>query len=444
MVVRHGHVIAEGHWAPYRTGVPHMLFSLSKSFASTAAGFAVTEGLLTVDDKVVSFFPELLPADVSENLAAMRVRDLLTMTSGHDQDTMGRIGGGDGDWTRAFLALPVEHEPGTHFTYNSGATYMVSAIVQKVTGQTLIEYLGPRLFDPLGIDERYWESSPMGVNTGGWGYYATTETIAKFGQLYLEKGVFGGKRVIAEEWVAEATSRQVPNGADPGNDWNQGYGYQFWRCRHNAYRGDGAFGQYCVVVPDLELVIATTSALTDMGAVLSLMWEHILPGVAPAAIVSDTAAQEALDGSLSWLQLRRPDGSAVSAMEDESFGRTYSIAANDRGVTALTFDGDTDSVTITVEENGVAHAIRAGRDRWIESETGLTLGAHEPFTKFDSYHVGAAASWKGNVLTVRMAFLETPFVLTAGFTFAAGEVKVSVTKNVSFGAAYRWEATGRV
>ncbi|MCB0150534.1 MAG: serine hydrolase, partial [Caldilineaceae bacterium] len=183
MLVRHGHVVAEGWWAPYAPALRHMLYSLSKSFVSTAVGLAVAEGRLTVDDAVVRFFPESLPPTVSDNLAAMRVRHLLSMSTGHDVDVNDAVKNApDGDWARAFLAQPVQHRPGTHFAYNSAATYMLSAIVQRLAGETVLAYLGPRLLAPLGIAGATWESCPRGVNIGGWGLEIRTEDIAVFGQ----------------------------------------------------------------------------------------------------------------------------------------------------------------------------------------------------------------------------------------------------------------------
>jgi len=242
MIVRHGKVIAEGWWSPYSAEGNHVLYSLSKSFTSTAVGFAVTEGKLSIFDRVVKFFPEDVPKNADGNLKAMRIRDLLTMATGHqdepptDADTMS---------VKSFLAQPVPHKPGTHFRYNTAATFMLSAIVQKVTGETVVEYLRPRLFEPLGIEKPVWESNFEGINLGGYGLRVRTEDIAKLGQLYLQKGEWNGKQLLPVEWVELATSKQMSNGSNPDSDWDQGYGFQFWRCRQNAYRGDWAFGQYC-------------------------------------------------------------------------------------------------------------------------------------------------------------------------------------------------------
>ena len=188
ILVRHGNVVAEGWWSPYASDRPHMLFSLSKSFTSSAIGLAVMEGRLSVDDTVLSFFPDETPAQVDANLAAMKVHHLLSMSTGHAEDTLLPLREAQGKtWVETFLALPVTYEPGTHFLYNTGASYMLSAIIQKVTGERLLDYLRPRLLEPLGIEDAEWEVSPEGINTGGYGLSIKTDDIAKFGQMYLAK-----------------------------------------------------------------------------------------------------------------------------------------------------------------------------------------------------------------------------------------------------------------
>ena len=302
MLLRHGQVVAEGWWSPYAADEPHMLFSLSKSFTSTAIGLAVAEGRLAVTDRVLSFFPEEAPAEVSDNLAAMRIHDLLAMATGHTEDTTAYLRQDpDGNWARAFLARPVDRTPGTHFVYNSGATYMLSALLQKITGMTLVEYLRPRLFDPLGIDYATWDSCPRGINVGGWGLWITTDSIARFGQLYLQQGRWQGQQLVPTDWVATASTKQVSNGSKPESDWEQGYGYQFWRCRHNAYRGDGAFGQYCIVMPEQDAVLAITSGLKDMQAPLNVIWEKLLPSLGDQPLPPDVAAHNTLTRKLATL-----------------------------------------------------------------------------------------------------------------------------------------------
>lgn len=302
MLVRHGKVIAEAWWEPEAAEKPHVLWSLSKSFTSTAVGFAIEEGKLSIDDPVLKFFPEDAPEEPSENLKGMRVRDLLTMTAGHEKEVNWRQAP---NWMKAFLDHPVPHKPGTHFVYNTPATYMLSAIVQKVTGETVLDYLTPRLFEPLGIEKPKWEISPQGISIGGYGLYLKTEDIAKFGQLYLQKGEWNGKQLIPAEWVEEATANQVPTGRDSETDWGQGYGYQFWRSRHGAYRGDGKDGQFCIVLPDLDAVIAITANSKNMQEQLNVVWEKLLPAFGEGALEENPGEQAALKKVIGGLKAGR-------------------------------------------------------------------------------------------------------------------------------------------
>ncbi len=298
MLVRHGHVIAEGWWKPESADKPHVLHSLSKSFCSTAVGLAVSDGKLSIDDPVLKFFPDDAPEKPSDKLKQMRVRDLLTMSTGHEAEPKFTA---DDPWVKTFLAHPVPHKPGAHFQYNSPATYMQSAIVQKVTGQTVLEFLKPRLFEPLGIENPTWMSSPQGISTGGWGLMLRTEDIAKFGQLYLQKGKWNGKQLVPASWVEQATAKQVSNGSDPARDWDQGYGFQFWRCRHGAYRGDGAFGQFCIVLPEQDAVITITADTKDMQAELNVVWDKLLPAFYAAALLANADEEGRLKATLAKL-----------------------------------------------------------------------------------------------------------------------------------------------
>src|SRR5689334_5809063 len=336
VLLRRGRLVAEGYWEPYGPASPHMLFSLSKSFTSTAIGLLVGEGRLSVDDPVLSFFPDEAPAEPSQHLRALRVRHLLTMTTGHDVDPTRAVRQSTVSWARGFFDEPLVHEPGSKFVYNSGATYMLSAIAQRIAGQRILHYLGPRLFEPLGIANPTWETSPQGIDVGGWGLKITTADIARFGQLYLQQGVWQGQRLVPADWVAAATARQVPNAPSPNPDWEQGYGYQFWRCRHGAYRGDGAFGQYCVIMPEQDAVLAITSGLGNMQPPLDLVWELLLPAMQPAPLPEDRATQAALEHKLAQLALPPQPGSAVSPLAAEVSGRTYDFEKNDQNIDTIT------------------------------------------------------------------------------------------------------------
>ncbi len=301
MLVRHGHVVAEGWWKPEAAEKPHVLWSLSKSFTSTGIGLAVAEGKLSLDDEILKFFPDDAPVEPPRNLQSMRVRDLLRMSTGHQQEPSRKL---DGVWTKMFLETPVPFKPGTHFLYNTSGTYMLSAILQKATVQTLFEYLQPRLFEPLGIEGATWDTSPQGISIGGYGLKVRTEDIAKFGQLYLQRGAWNGKQILPAAWVDEATARQTSNGSRPESDWDQGYGYQFWRCRHGAYRGDGKDGQFCIVLPELDTVIAITADTRNMQNQLNIVWDKLLPALEPAALPENAAAAASLKQALTGLVAR--------------------------------------------------------------------------------------------------------------------------------------------
>ena len=424
MLVRHGHVVAEGWWAPYSADARHMLFSLSKSFTSTAVGLAVAEGKLSIDDPVLKFFPDDAPADPPANLKAMRISDLLRMNTGHQSEPPRKA---DEPWVKTFLKHPVPFKPGTHFLYNTSATYMASAAVQKATGQTVLDYLKPRLFDPLGIENPTWEASPQGITAGGYGLSIRTEDIAKFGQLYLQKGKWNGKQLVPAEWVEAATCRQTSNGSSPKSDWDQGYGYQFWRCRHNAYRGDGAFGQYCIVLPEQDAVIAITSGLRDMQAVLNLVWDKLLPGLKSEALPTDDTERAKLQQTLKGMALKPLTGSGSAP---EGSGRTFEFPANDRKVESLTLiDGDARdrSLTLRLRVNGTDQVIRCGYgSSWAKSRTAWGLLPEQP--------VAAVGAWTAaDTFTARVCLTETPFVHTIKLRFGGDELKYESEANVGFG-----------
>ncbi len=305
MILRHGKVIAESWWTPHTPETTHAMYSLSKSFTSTAAGFAVTEGKLDIEKPIIEYFPDDLPNEVSENLKKMRVRDVLSMAGGHDQEPpydglmnltrdAAEMARTPDDWAKIFLAYPVTHEPGTFFRYNSLGTYMISAIIQKQTGEQLVDYLQPRLFDPLRIEKPYWEVSPQGINKGGSGLFLHTEDMAKFGQFYLQKGMWNGKQLLPAEWIELATTKQVSNGDDPKSDWAQGYCFQFWRCRHNIYRGDGAYSQFIVVIPEKDAVIVSTADSNRYQDILNFYWERLLPAMSDEPLPENADALQRL------------------------------------------------------------------------------------------------------------------------------------------------------
>lgn len=400
MLLRHGEVALAAEWAPYRLGDRHLLFSVSKSFTSMAIGLAADAGLLSLEDKVLSHFEP--PEKVSDNLAAMRIRDLLTMTTGHAEDTIGRIRG-----VEDFLSLDVEHEPGTLFVYNTGATYVLSAIVQKVTGESLLDYLRPRLFEPLGASEATWEVVD-GVVAGGFGLSLHTDSVARFGQLLLQRGNWEGRQLVPAAWVDAATSNQVPTLNRDRVDWQQGYGYQFWQCRHGVYRGDGAFGQFCLVFPEYDAVLAITSAADDMQKTLDVVWEYLLPALRGVAVPE-------LD-VLGGFDVRPPAGPPPSPGD----GRAYSFAPNDGYLLTARLDPDATG-TFTIDIHDVVHEVVCAAGDWQEFESA------------NGDRAVTSAYGDGDTFVATIRFLATPYVYTLRCRTVGDQLVVDVRVNVSFG-----------
>ena len=443
MVVRHGRVVAEGWWSPYGPEFNHALYSLSKSFTSTAVGLAIAEGKLRVEDRVVSFFPHDLPPEVGEDLAALQVKDLLTMSVGNAKEPTWPMVERD-NWVRAFLAWPIEHPPGTTFIYNSAATYMLSAIVQQVTGQKVLDYLEPRLFAPLGIRGVTWETCPRGINVGGWGLSVPTEALAKVGELYRQKGAWQGRQLLPAQWVEEATSFKIqqplpakPSRPNDQNDWLQGYCYQFWRCRHNAFRGDGAFGQNMIVMPDQDAAVAITGESSDLQGELDLVWQHLLPAMRPQPLPRDTQAQAELRQALSALALTPPKGQRSSPLAARISGKTITLNPSDLGFHAATFDFRNDGCVFTLRDRQAEYPIACGLERWQRGETALpgtpprliSGGAPPSGTKSK---LAASGMWKDpNTFELMLRYYETPHHDTVTCRFNNGQVRIGFMNSMA-------------
>lgn len=417
MFLRRGKVIAQGWWNPYAPDLRHSLYSCSKSFTSTAVGFAVSEKLLSINDKVISFFPGSLPDSIKTYLASLTVKDLLTMSVGQEPDPTAQLAMGSDNWVKDFLALPIKYAPGSKFLYNTMASYMLSAIVQKVTGQKEIDYLRPRLFAPLGITGMDWEVNTQGINTGGWGLRLKTEDLAKIGQLYLQKGMWNGKQILPKEWVEEATTFKidqapgVPQTKKDSSDWMQGYCYQFWRCRHNAFRADGAFGQYIIVMPDQDAVIVITSETPDMQDELNLVWKYLLPGMQPQALGLDKSAETNLKKHLAALKL--PPLSSTTN-DNPTLSRTFKIDKNELNIGSISLNSSGKFCDFTLNVDTARYTFKLASGKWLAGETKmqgpyLLLNAKEDFSMLSPYKVEGSYGWQDiNTLKLKLRYIESP------------------------------------
>jgi CubicO group peptidase (beta-lactamase class C family) len=440
--LRHGKLIAEGWWNPYAPNLKHTLYSTSKSFTAAAIGFALTEKKLKLTDKVVSFFADEVPNPIPPFLAELTVKDVLMMSDGQDPDPTPTVVT-DTSWARKFFATTIVNEPGKKFLYNSTGTYMLSAIVTKVTGQKVIDYLRPRLFEPLGIFGADWETSPQGNNTGGWGLRLKTEDMAKFGQLYLQGGRWNGKQILPKDWVKEATTIKILQdpSASPAkrdsSDWLQGYCYQMWRCRHNGVRADGAFGQYIIMLPDQESVIAITAETPDMQEEINLVWQYLLPSMQNWAYKDDPDADAKLQQQLAALALPPRKGASTGA--DVSInGKRYALQPNTKKLQAIAFAFQDGVWTAKLKDDKGEYAIPFGDSKWARTETtmsgpNLLTGAvnHDvglpPFQTAGSYH------WiDENTLELVLRYIESPHSETLTCHFDGDNIKVDVHNSFEY------------
>jgi CubicO group peptidase (beta-lactamase class C family) len=443
VLVRHGKVVAEGYWAPYEAQDLHVMYSVTKSFTSSAVGFASQEGLLDVSDTVLSFFPAEAPAKPAEKMKDMRIADLLRMSTGHAKDPTPAVKAvKDGAWVKAFLASEVEDKPGTHFLYNSAASYMLGAIVQKRSGLTLEEYLRPRLFEPLGLEAPRWGKSPEGVNLGDGGISLHTEDLAKFGLFYLQKGIWNGKRLLNESWVDAATSLQTASGGNPDSNWDAGYGYQFWRNKVTGFRADGAFGQFSFVLPKYDVVLAVTSGTGNMGAVMDTVWEHLLPAVRDKALPANPSAVEHLRAKLGSLALKVQAGNPSSPKSAAASGKSYRFADNELGIRSASVDFSGDKPIITFEDADGKHELACGIGRWVRGRTHYQQHISNQYDTHEQGIAGSCAWTDESTFTAKLCFHETPFTLTQRFVFDGDKLAIDTEHNLRWGETKRPRITG--
>ncbi len=431
MLMRHGYVVAEGWWKPFEPSSTHTLYSLSKSFTSTAIGLLVKDNKLNIEDKVISFFPDESPATSDDNLKQMKVKHLLTMNTGHGEDTLPKLWASGDAWTKTFLAQKVDFVPGTHFLYNTGATYMLGAIVYKITGKTLKEFLKTRLFQSLDIQGYDWETSPQGLNTAGYGLRVKTEDIAKFGQLYLQNGKWNGKEILSEAWVKDATSYQTKS-QDGNGDWSQGYGYQFWRCKPGFYRGDGAYGQFCIVMPEQDAVLAVTSESWDMQKSMTTIWDNLLPAIQTGSLSEDKSELAELKKDLKALTLPIVKSSLQSNALAKYNGKRFKLEANDYSAEHTQFDFSKDGCNWTTKTANGNTSIQFGWEKWVtNNENALYIFPLKGRLHMPSRIAGTATWINENTLQLNARFIDAIHGDKITCTFNANNTTISFLNSVS-------------
>ena len=375
MMIRHGKVIAEHWWAPYAPQYQHAMYSATKTFTGVAVGFAVQEGLLNIEDKVTSFFPDLLPEKISPELAKLSVKHLLTMSVGHASTS---YAGSGKSQVRSFLAASFAHEPGTSFAYNISASHMLSHIITKVSHVSLYEYLKPRLLDPLGIEDVVWEMDNDGYNMGNGGSHMKTSDLARMGLFLINKGKWNGKQLLNPAWIEAATkpqilqhpewtSEQIKNATEDGS---QGYGYQIWMGRNNSYRAIGGQNQLIMVIPEYDFILVCHSQIGDEAGFNKLIYD-MLPAMSNKKLKANNSFD--LNKAIAGYEIKRPfEGTSTSKVTMNT--RRYQMEENTSGIRNVLFRFDASgNCYLTLVTATAIHNIPFGLDNWLIGATDRTL-----------------------------------------------------------------------
>lgn len=415
VILRHGKIITEGRWSPYGKDLRHVMFSVSKSFTSMAVGIAIAEKKLKLNDKVYTFFPESMPDTLGAFMKEMTVEHLLKMATGMNTDPLYKARTAK-NWPALFLSSPVENKPGSVFKYNNMATFMLSAILQKATGEKLVDYLKPRLFDPLNITNYKWDDTPEGYTLGAIGLKITSHDMAKFGQLMLQKGNWQGKQLVPSSWVEAATTFQIlgnaPENPTPKefNDWEQGYGYQFWMGREKSYRADGLGGQFIIVLPEKDAVVVLTAAASNTQEELDLVWKHLVPAMHDKALTENKQAQANLKNLIEDLSAPGPVRMPPDLAKKIS-GKTIEVSKNEVGISSLNiqFYGS-DKMKLKIFHGDEVSEINSdyGYGDWKLSQTKLKSLVGTPMANpADLFKVASMYDWiNDSSMNISFRFLE--------------------------------------
>lgn len=425
MLLRGGKVIAEFYKYPYRPDSLQLLFSLTKSITGIGIGIACDKGLLSLQDRVITFFPNHLPPVISENLSRMTVRDLLTMSCGIGENTYAQLFAAK-EWTRAFLAQDFVHEPGTYYEYCTHASYMLSAIVEAVTGESFYTFIQRNLLEPLQIYESSWEKSPEGTTAGGMGLGLSTEAIAKFGQTLLCGGRYAGRQIVSEDFVRQATTSQIHKGTVIPGARSTRYGYQIHiDSEGGCFYGDGAFGQLCYVALRQDMVLAITSQKSDVNRIIGLLWRHVLIETADNPLPPSHEHRRLIEQLKS---LRFPVPISNNDIPTFPIDGTYILGHNPAGLARMTLRTEQMKLNILLE-----YAER--EDSLLSFRFDLPAKGRDAFIKDIEYHrqvYRSFASWTVNTLLLTVFYIETPYVASYRIYFNSGQIRLDFSINSSF------------
>lgn len=419
MVVRHGKVVAEVHPAPFRADDSHTVFSVSKTVTALAVGLAIDENRLRLTDRVMTFFYDKMPDVISDSMAEMTVRDLLTMTSGVEPND--HLRENSTDWVKDWLAKPVAYKPGSHFQYDSMCSFMLAAIVQRVTGCTLLDYLNKKLFKPMGITRAEWEMSPDSINTGGWGLRIPAEALAKLGVLILNKGNWQGQQLISADYVEQACSCIIDFDEADDTVSHHGYGYQIWQEVWPAV-GDvsiaaGLYGQHVYIVPQQDVVIVVLGIFNDKEPLKRHIRNLLLSEMSNSPLAPERDLQQRLDSLCSHAMIYLPQGASTGL---DMRGKRLVFSRNDYGLQWASVDGD---ILKIAREGLPVESFPMGYRRWrYGSLVGYPPNAIQTVNSMRSlchdFEVAAAWAWtSSSTLEIRVHYVNWITATTYVFDF---------------------------
>ena len=426
MVVVDGKVAGEIHPAPFKASDKHTLYSVSKTFTAVAVGLAVEDGLLNVEDELAKFFPKY-----ASTIKGIKIKDVLTMRSGFK--TNGGMRNSQLDWVDYYLNRPLVATPGTKYSYDSIETYLLAAVVQQVTGKDVLTLLNERVFFPMGIDDVEWEKCPKGIITGGWGIYMTAEAQAMFGQLLLQKGKWNGRQLVSEQWVDEMLTVRVVRKA--AND----YGYQIWLCEYpGAWRADGAYGQYIIIVPQKNMVVVLNQCSRSKGwPERGNIWNTVVKHGKGCAIEAEPDELDSLAKYEATASLPLLKGDAENALAKKYNGKEFKLPKNKLGWKSIKFNFEKNKMTLdVVDAEGKKSAIAMGYNEWSMSQLAgyphYSISAKGRFTGIvGPFYTGACYAWnKDNTLTAKVHYTNWITSLKLDFKFnGKGGLQIEVLEN---------------
>lgn len=428
VVMVDGKIAGEIHPKPFRAEHSHTLYSVSKTFTAVAVGLLIDDGLLTVEDKLVKFYPEYIKDEIDSRLKDIKVKDILTMRSGFK--TNGGMRNSKQHWVEYYLTRPLYAEPGTRYSYDSIETYLLSAIVQKITGKTVLDLLNERIFHPMGITDVEWELCPDGIVTGGWGIYLSSHSQALFGQLLLQEGVWNGKQLISKEWLKQMMTPHVVRDA---ND----YGYQIWLCEYpGAWRADGAYGQYIIIVPQKNMVVVLNQCSRSKGwPERSNIWNTVVKNCINCAIDVKPSELKELAEYEEKVQLPVLDGDSVNVASTKYNGKTFILEKNKLGWKSVKFDFEKGKTVLTiVDKEDKTSVVELGYKKWITSQLAgyphYSISAQNRFSGISGpFYTGSCYAWNTGNLEAKIHYVNWITSLKLVFHFDGKDLTIFGEEN---------------